>query len=218
MIRAILKGSKTQTRRIVKPQPSPAWFPHGGLIDIQKKPITESSPVIGRGFCNYGGDEGYACPYGVPGDNLWCRETWAEVWMQDQHKFPGTIVYRADDNATDEMLDENEAVVPMKWRPSIFMPRAASRITLEITGIRVERLDDISEKDAIAEGVRQSPISKGYWWDYSTNDIQAVCMTARQSYRTLWESINGAGSWQSNPFVWVIEFRRIETEEKNNAA
>ncbi len=100
----------------------------------------------------------------------------------------------------------------MKWKPSIHMPRWASRITLEVTGVRVERLQDISEEDAIAEGVecweeRGYDDAQDFYRNYHTG---GDLFTAKASYRTLWESINGPGSWERNDWVWVIEFKRIE--------
>lgn len=121
------------------------------------------------------------CPYGQPGDRLWVRETWAPLTVG--------YAYRADPVWNGPPAD--------RWRPSIHMPRAASRITLEVTGVRVEKLQDISEADAQAEGAARhiSP---------------AAFLTGhRQGYRLLWESINGPDSWAANPWVWVIEFKRI---------
>ena len=156
MVRAILDGRKTMTRRIVKAGTRDDWN---------------------------------ACPYGVIGDRLWVRETWrcfgGREYEYQQHQ--PSIIYRADDGPT-----HNEG----GWRPSIFMPRWASRITLEITGVRVERLQDISEADAEAEGC--------------TGDHRADRDSdAAQEFRSLWNQINGKrASWDSNPWVWVVEFRR----------
>ena len=128
---------------------------------------------------------------GQPGDKLWVRETWRRV--------EGYIDYRATINKEQHYGDSDA------WRPSIFMRRGDSRITLEITGVRVERLQDISEKDAKAEGLARDPAHPGVWtWpgypSGSTNPIYA--------YHLLWDSINGkAYPWDSNPWVWVIEFR-----------
>jgi hypothetical protein len=130
------------------------------------------------------------CPYGEPGDRLWVRETWGPC--------AGGIVYRAD-GAT--FCPDGG-----KWKPSIHIPRWASRITLEIESRRVERLIEISNDDAIAEGL---VYSDSCW--YPTDDPKvSPWMTALGAYRDLWESINGAGSWDANPWVWVIQFSRIQ--------
>jgi hypothetical protein len=135
------------------------------------------------------------CPFGVPGDRLWVRETWGDG--EENNCEPG-VYYRA----TDPAWDEEET--GFRWKPSIHMPRWASRITLEVTGVRVERLNDISEADAETEGCRAEVISgtAGY-------DDQGV-ISAVEKFRELWESINGPGSWAENPWVWVVEFERIE--------
>ena len=126
----------------------------------------------------------------------------------------GSHLYRADD-CSDIFADGR------RWTPSIHMPRAASRITLEVTGVRVERLQDISEEDAIAEGLHRIEIGSGYpdtfsaaaatWAQVIEQEVDAYD-DPRQAYRDLWEQINGAGSWDANPWVWAVEFRRIEQE------
>lgn len=95
------------------------------------------------------------------------------------------------------------------WKPSIHMPRAASRITLEITGVRVERLQSISESDCIAEGIESEP-GTAHWKNYETGPGWRYWESPKQSYRTLWESINGPGSWDTNPWAWCIEFKKVE--------
>ena len=169
MVRALLAGTKTQTRRVAKPQPF--WVNPG---DGQPNPMPK-------------------CPYGVPGDTLWLRETWF------QSEDSSMVHYRAD----------NDDPYVTRWRPSIHMPRWASRITLEVTGVRVERLCAISEADAAAEGVTQC--GDGGWHAEDTGrDGSSPCWdTASGSYRLLWESINGPGSWAANPWVWVVSFRRV---------
>jgi len=178
MVRAILAGTKTQTRRAVKPQPAR---------------MTESQQR-GRFFWFESGDEGNVregrCPYGVPGDRLWVRETFSQSLDTGE-----VIWYWADGNPRDDGWT--------RAKPSIHMRRAHSRITLEIKSVRVERLHDISEADAIAEGIDWSPTMGGYncageWRNHSV-----------PIYRQLWESINGAGAWDANPWVWVIEFERV---------
>lgn len=189
MVRAILSSTKTQTRRIVKPQP------------------VMYEPGMDVGLSDYINDH-LVCPYGQTGDRLWVRETWycddyrcqrgPYLEPEDWREIPGMMVYRADE----ERPYEGEQPV---WRPAIHMPRWASRILLEVTGVRVERLRVISAADAVAEGIDL------YFHDswHPSNQIGA--------YRRLWESINGAGSWDANPWVWVIEFRRITTDQQQGA-
>ena len=172
LVRAILAGRKTQTRRIVKTGPG----------------ITAVDDLDGERWPGYMDEcrewKRLPCPYGVPGDRLWVRETFDAP--------PGStnraeVVYRADYER-----DEHQHT----WWPSIYMPRWASRITLEITGVRVERVQEISEADAFDEGVSLSaPDEQTYRWQFAV----------------LWNAINGKDSWESNPWVWVIEFRRVNT-------
>lgn len=204
MVRALLDGSKTQTRRVVKPQPD-FLGAHGDPSSTQ--------PWITR---EPGLHVFIVCPYGAGGDRLWVRETWYcdDYRVQqgpyllpagrnaDEMREDGTIVYCADDAAP---YEQEQPV----WRPSIHMPRWASRITLEVTDVRVERLKDISEADALAEGivheVRDPGLGRGgrpgYRW--AANQYAG---TAVHGYELLWESINGPGSWAANPWVWVVEF------------
>jgi len=189
MVRALLDGRKTQTRRVVKPQPThlnPAGVPR----------IAQS----------VGNSKVIACPYGRPGDRLWVRETWCGevdchtsqlIYNEDGNTYK--CLYRADghhvvlddgDGFTKTNKDGSEA---SPWKPSIHMPRWASRITLEIVSVRVDRLQDISEADAQAEGVYTDPACPAY-----------------DAYAALWDQINGAGSWDLNPLVWVIEFKKVE--------
>lgn len=197
MVRAILEGRKTQTRRVVKPQPviDRTWL--GGWKHETRKATTAlGSPLIAN-----------ACPYGQPGDRLWVRETWAPrtlgAWpLMDQHMKP---IYRAS---------EDRPEWKQIWKPSIHMPRWASRITLEVTGVRVERLQDISEADAIAEGVERTITGDG-WRRYCNDpELEACgltpCASAANSFRSLWEWINSPDSWTANPWVWVVEFRRLQ--------
>jgi hypothetical protein len=181
MVRAILAGKKTQTRRVVKLDVSNFFDPPNCQDDKDAGwPITTTRE----------GDTVKAatlCPHGQPGDRLWVRETWG-------HNGCGNcpIHYRAD-----EPEWKNESLNPnAKWHPSIFMPRCASRILLEITAVRCERLQEITREDASAEGV------------VSFDELSTV-----DRYAILWESINGktpGKRWEDNPWVWVIEFRRIE--------
>jgi len=204
MVRAILDGSKTQTRRAMKRQPHEEWSPEGytELHAFDKDGELNPDKVVGWGAVNEEGDQGYACPYGRPGDSLWVRETWA--FNPDHPGQHARAIYRADPECK---YDTD------RWTPSIHMPRAACRILLEIVSVRVERLKDCCEADARAEGVESLRGEGVYWRDYSDpEDKNTVSLTARgplDSYRTLWESINGAGSWDANPWVWVVEFKRM---------
>lgn len=194
MVRALLEGRKTQTRRIVKlPHANPLgnWEPTTfGGTDARGAEHPEQTAIWHTRT-----GETLACPYGVPGDRLWVRETWAHV--------PATA-YRSSDGVqqTADPTSEGMAAVyaagwersaPGRWRPSIHMPRWACRLVLEITGVRVQRLRDISEADAVAEGA-------------STPGPFAV-----HHFADLWVSINGRDSWNANPWVWALTFKRVES-------
>lgn len=230
MVQALLEGRKTQTRRIIKPQPEmkPEGFTwHKDLPNNRMFACvsTNGEPTFGMKFY---------CPYGMPGDLLYVREAWrTKSFALDPIK-PSEldsverILYEAD----------NLRTINGKLRPSIFMPRWASRLTLEITSIRVERLQDISQDDAIDEGIaplfteiqatqRQecnlSPMPwRNYLWHgnfgkYGTGNAKSDAWPhqyssyrhddAKGAYSSLWESINGKGSWDANPWVWVVEFK-----------
>lgn len=197
MVRAILSGQKTQTRRVAKE--------FAGRDDLD---------AILRRFPNQNG-----CPYGQPGDRLWVRE--ATIRVED-HGYKGPVYVESDEGRA--CLDGGLAPDPddcvevepyeLRIRPSIHMPRSYCRITLEITGVRVERLQDISEADAQAEGVEGHYIEDGWYWrNYLLSDADAavspMLTSAKDSFRSLWESISGAGAWDANPWVWAVEFRRI---------
>lgn len=180
-VRGVLSGRQTQLRRVVTPQPvkSDGWV--GGHY-WERRRATMWKPSE----CWSIRDLPQFCPYGKPGDRLWVREAWrlreiGEDWSRDC----GTgVAYRATD-------PDGRAE---KWRSSLHMPRWASRITLEVTGVRVERLQDISHDDACAEGIE------------STRGGALACI---ERYRRLWESINGPGSWDANPWVWAVSFKRL---------
>jgi hypothetical protein len=217
MVRALLEGRKSQTRRIVK---------HQGIVDHPAIPGGKIIQLGGKqAWLNSQSDHpqhiSKFCPYGQPGDRLWVRETWTKT--TNVNEYPGwpdrpctlvdddpnyVVVYRADGEW--EWLDNDGFLTDeTHWKSSMFMPRWASRILLEITDIRVERLIDISEEDAIAEGCNQN--HNGYFWagPHKEGGLKQLT-TARVAYRDVWESINGAGSWGANPFVWVISFKRVE--------
>jgi hypothetical protein len=205
MVRALLAGTKSQTRRIVKPQPSEDFgalecgYYHPTVID--KRGEEQPGPET-FGAWTRDGEYGWRCPHGQPGTKLWVRE--AHWWFEDERDpvtgyFPpkltvDDVVFRADG-------DDGRKV----WRPSIHMPRWASRITLEVTGVRVERLQDISEADAVAEGLQRTP--DGFAWH--VEDEMHRASDPRESYWSLWQAINGAGSVEANPWVWCVEFRVI---------
>ena len=232
MVRAILDGRKTQTRRVVKPQPEsvhdgePYWHVGGyrawqfrGIADLLR--IGTNNPLV--------------CPYGQPGDRLWVRETFQicsnfhvdcrddkppfsdgrPVKRNNDPDYPvwEQCYYAASDKCPELLSPETEEI-EARWRPSIHMPRWASRILLEIVSVRVERLQDISEADAKAEGAQFDA-----WVNANTgNDLDDFTLSDsidgpwchRNGFANLWQSINGPESWQANPWVWVIEFKRVE--------
>lgn len=195
MVSAILDSRKTQTRRIVKGADGAVkfckeWDINGEeiFVVLGEKDHTGMNPVLGA----------ISCPFGGVGDRIWVRETWARYNIdQNSHD----IAYRATTPA--DWPEEG------RWRPSIHMPRWASRILLEITDVRVERLREISQADAEAEGVGK--LKKGFWKNYQPGWTEFQ-LTARGSFATLWKSIYGDESWYADPWVWVIEFKRIEEQ------
>lgn len=201
MVRAILDGRKTQTRRIMKNQPAGDYPETPALIRN-----------VGTGFQwhgLYGESSIFNCPLGSIGERIWVRETYQgplfdyeqmESYLEDSSKFekPDFCVYRADGNPAPEFYDADDNL-HCGWRPSIHMPRWASRITLEITDVRVERLNAISEEDAQAEGVQPAC--------YEITPPEAAY---RVSFGEVWRGIYGEESWVANPWVWVIEFKRVE--------
>ena len=192
MVRALLAGTKTQTRRPLRD--GTWWTPEHGVIRMAPAGLA----------CT--GIASVSCPYGAPGDRLWVRETWmdlqgtgVEVRTGDRSRY----AYGADTPAG-SYGDEQRKLYGLKWRPSIHRPRAASRITLDVVGVRVERLREISEEDAISEGIERT--NSGFWSTHGRSPDGTY--NPRTSFRTLWESINGPGSWDANPWVWVVEFKR----------
>jgi hypothetical protein len=183
MVRAILDGRKTQTRRVVKPRKDLSF---GCLL----QPNELAGEVNNGSYLN--------CVYGKPGDKFWLRETWS------QHPQFADIAYKADG---EEFEDSDGFTWIPKWKPSIHMPRWASRINLEITGLRVECLQNINRQDSFAEGIQN--LSDGDYYEFGIRDLCSAQHPVR-AYQLLWESINGQGSWDKNPWVWVIEFKRID--------
>lgn len=195
MVQAILEGRKTQTRRIIKPQPRTTFDP-----DFVDKEKLFGHPAFDWNSCemNYPAMV-KKCPYGKTGDELWVRETWASGF--DASDGSPAIAYKAD---CPEQYQQFE-----RWKPSIHMPKDACRLRLEITSVRAERLQVISQEDAFAEGVYAAPHRPSncgckYHADMSNSRDCGIC-----SYKLLWTKINGLESWQSNPWVWVISFRNL---------
>lgn len=212
MVRAILDGRKTQTRRIMKIQPSDGFRPtHNGYdLDLNANWYTPGvvdkngylQPAKKDVFGVADENEGYTCPFGAVGDRIWVRETWAEAGASA----PDMKLYRA--NYPEHVPTHYENVPPadeIRWTPSIHMPRCASRLTLEITGLRVERLASISDVDAGKEGYPANPepygggMDKWLW------------------FRGLWDSIYPDQSFKHNPWVWVIEFKVVPNVQDNPA-
>jgi len=190
MIRAILEGRKTVTRRIVKPQPY--------LADNGEHWIWDGKKCAAMWAVTETPNLSDCCPHGQAGDRLWVRETFAHIWTDKERDWH--CVYVAD--GIPEYLPKGEVI---KWTPSIHMPRAYSRLTLEVVSVRVERLQQISAKDAKAEGCEYR-IQCGNGMTTQEHDGTGWI----DGYRQLWETLHGPGSWELSPWVWVIEFRRIE--------
>lgn len=201
MVRAILAGQKTQTRRAVKPQPDVVA---GESLAARFTPDDQRLGRLG---------EVINCPYGQPGDRLWVRETWQHSnWPYGPYTPDCTVFFRADYWDDPHGMDGEKSPEGKyrRWNPPIHMPHKASRLQLEVTGIRIERLHCISEADAIAEGI-------------DTKDDAAILgpqaekiVGPRAGYAVLWEVINGAGSWNDNPWVWVVEFKRVESPKSED--
>lgn len=230
MVRAILSGQKTQTRRIVKPQPfDRSWSRHDHQIEIVSGRAERGDEI--DGLLAYtkssGGTWSAKCPFGQPGDRLWVRET---CQAKELESGLDVVCYPADETEIPikaHPLDSGNWIDLYRYRsgegklvPSIHMPRWASRITLEITDVRVERLQDISEEDAIAEGLEVQNFTgfgdEPYTPHFSEPDVFRGSKSLEwtecpsEAFKHLWQSIYGVGSWQANPWCWVIEFRRIE--------
>ncbi|HBV4435318.1 TPA: hypothetical protein MDX31_005120 [Klebsiella quasipneumoniae] len=237
MVRAILDGRKTQTRRPIKWKQT-RFTEIGEREDGSNWPWSEDA--------EHACDFWHPCPFGAVGDRIWVRETWGVAshafsddglmidWVPDRpataiHEMPfgngyysGYAIYAADGEFTwgdDDGYEDGRSC----WKPSIHMPRAASRILLEITNVRVERLNAISEEDAQREGVHtevwdQTVVARNYaardeffqFWSEDMPHYVEMNQLYRSSFRSLWESIYGAENWLANPWVWVIEFKRVE--------
>lgn len=226
MVRALLDGSKTQTRRVCKPA---QFYSLSTVVEVPD-PMERGQVYNGSHFGDEEGEVQFASPYGGPGDRLWVRESGAmhallapedplqpmlfrhdvpttvnlgDYWVQ-RTRAPGASY--STECTREQFLRHSGAKVV----PSIHMPRWASRITLEITSVRVERLQDISEADAKAEGI--TPHDVRQFWLFGASEARRASIyreAAVEPYRQLWESINGPGSWGANPWVWAIEFRKV---------
>jgi hypothetical protein len=221
MVRALLDGTKTQTRRVVK------------QLDPKMGACTTGTDGRPMSVCwAFGGPVLY-CPYGQPGDRIWVRETWGVIshawdeacnlidWVPDrpvtaisempfgQGYYSGHVIYAADGAFEWSGDDDGDGDPRSAWHPSIHMPRRASRILLEIASVRVERLQDISDADIVAEGIDMEALAE------SQDRYDIVCKgsgasgraTERTAWRDLWESTGG--DWEANPWCWVIAFKRV---------
>lgn len=204
MVQAILDGRKTMTRRIIKSRHE------SGLFEVAKRKI---DGVI-TGITSLDWDErpindltNDIKPKYQIGDILWVRETWNKSLRLNEN-----FIYKATDDEPNSIYGE------IKWKPSIYMPKAAARIFLKVTNVRVERLQDISEDDAKSEGIilgycqQQNNSTELVTHKNYLTKMQEL-ISAKKSFQTLWNSINGNESWDENPFVWVYEFERIEKPE-----
>jgi len=199
MVEAILKGRKTQTRRIIKPQPTV----NDGEYSFQLKKGVQLTGAVNEinnrslGLAHFGKYQ--------KGDIIWVRETWQ---YSDDLEHP----YLYKQKELEEL--KPKFFKRMTWRPSIFMPKAACRIFLEVTNVRVGRLNDISENDAIAEGVlKHSDFGSTGYILYTEPEAAYTDIDAVYSFESLWESINGKESWEANPWVWVYDFKRVDKPE-----
>ena len=210
MVRAILDGRKTQTRRVINPQPIADGL-YYEYKDIPWLKTGDPFPFIG-----------HLCPYGTTNDLLWVRETWRAVELDNGND---GILYKADNHF--ESIKNSQAAADLwcdayadrkhgnKWRPSIFMPRWASRILLDVTDVQVERIQEISDGDAIKEGIHDVchcgdyVESHGY---HSGHGAVSMPGWATENFSSLWDSINAerGHSWESNPWVWVVSFKVVK--------
>jgi hypothetical protein len=209
-VQAILDGRRTQLRQVMKPQP-PEWCTQFGYTAF-----TPAGHISGRGDYGEGepAEKFFKCPYGAPGDLLWVRETFA--YATDFGYDTDYVFYRAS-YANGGIYDDVK-----RWKPSIHMPRWASRIQLRITDMRVERVQEITEEDAKAEGIR-AVTKDGELFKYCVYDMgdhssipwADMPRDAITAFFTLWNTINAARGfgWDSNPWVWVVSFERVEQEE-----
>lgn len=216
MARAVLDGRKTQTRRMIQ-SPAKNMQATGQKVIDYREPGDKwygehvfSMRNQSGTWCDYTKEQFLAkCPFGAVGHRLWVRETFGFEIRSVGGSPHEQLVYRASKPDAVRLYDCNGKPQPMKWTPSLHMRRKYSRITLEITGVRVERLRDLSEEDAKAEGVPPAgDLLPDYPGTYLTP--KGDFATAKVAFQRLWQSIYGDDSWQANPWVWVIEFKRVE--------
>lgn len=208
MVRALLAGTKTQTRRAIKRAlKHPGWTEYVYFGPSANNPACQSQAIECGPDYPDDDDDAVPCPYGAGGDLLYVRETWQTIYQRmDGQCFtdrsPGIVYARSwIEYAATHQSDIN----PPRWRPSIHMPRSASRLTLRITEVRVQRLQEISDADSIAEGIVDLRCDRTLHGDEPLSE-----QLPHLKYRELWESINGAGSWAANPWVWAISFEVIQ--------
>lgn len=217
MVRALLDGRKTQTRRIMKPQP---------LFFTGRKYIVPDDAPKKFHDCD---DIRECCPHGFPGDRLWVREAWNVFALSRDHdeSWPLGEIPKADPRLDDDRrrsycVDHPVASLPGReggkgpWRPGIHMPRWASRITLLVTDVRVQRLHDISEEDAKAEGVERYAAGHGHVSDteVAIDPGWTNFASYRAGFMTIWEEINGLASREANPWCWAISFRTEQAKQE----
>lgn len=227
MVRALLAGAKCQTRRLVKPNPRDGAFylldgwPHRSLDGETNRRMGEEEPL--------------PSPFGGPGDTLWVRETWCAI-SEPHQPGGGHYLYRADDGEAEHVITRAKA-----WKPSIFLPRGASRISLRVTSVRAERLGEISEADARAEGIPPNWIDdlrgfrpEEHGWltpagyrhvrEHPEDDcdeggtvggVPAYVFSAREAFALWWDAIHGPGAWERDRerWVWVVGFERVEVAD-----
>lgn len=221
MVKAIIDGRKTQTRRLVKPQPKFFKGEAGGhwwrcthvqsMVRVEEE--LQNPGEYYKGFI----DE--VNPFGKKGDRLWVRETFCIGTIEEEDHYQGSpkplYVHQDGDPKQypiykEYCLRDNISIDDVLWKPSIHMPRSASRILLEITKIRIERLNQISSQDAVQEGLLKLPASGRYVVNRSDQYFGAASNNPCEVFKWLWESIYGSSSWELNPWVWVIEFNVIQ--------
>lgn len=208
MVQAILAGNKTMTRRVIKPQGlirDDGFLCTEALNNSQWRKVEKALPE------SFGAN--YFCPYGKPGDRLWVRETWTKYYYSDEcgytHYDQPMIYYLADGIPDFEIVDGDGFIIEdqrIKWSPSIHMPKAAARIWLEVVSVRVERLQEITESDCYKEGIRPESVL-----EFRNRTGKGTDHIAKADFKNLWDSINakrGYG-WDSNPWVWRVEFKRV---------
>lgn len=221
MVKAIIDGRKTQTRRLVKPQPKFFKGEAGGhwwrcthvhsMVRVEDELLNPGEYY--KGFI----DE--VNPFGKKGDRLWVRETFCIGTIEEEDHYQGSpkplYVHQDGDPKQypiykEYCLRDNISIDDVLWKPSIHMPRSASRILLEITKIRIERLNQISSQDAVQEGLLKLPASGRYVVNRGDQYFGAASNNPCEVFKWLWESIYGSSSWELNPWVWVVEFNVVQ--------